>query len=534
MNDTGGWRKLERPGKAISFDLAEFLSTPFGKLARTHALGAFGDGLITVALAGSIFFSVSPEAARWRVALYLLLTIAPFAVVTPLIGPALDRVRGGRRMMVIAASASRMVLAVLMVSHIDSFLLFPEAFGMLVMQKSYSIAKSAIVPTMVKGEEDLVEANSHLALVSAVAGVSGAAIGGIFLFGGPSLVCAFAAVFYLLTTLAATRLPKYIVASEPAGEAEREELSGRGILLAASAMALLRGIVGFLTFLLAFELRGGKEGVDFHLEGAAVGVATAAARDINVTGSPSAPAWHFGVVAVLAGIGAFAGARAAPSLRKALAEEKILLAVTFAAAAVGVIAMWTGGLFGAAALSLCVALSAAIGKLAFDSLVQRDAPDANYGRSFSRFEARFQMTWVIGAFLAVVSPVRSARFGYFVIAAVATFAAVSYLIGRRTLVDNPDNPDNVDDDGDSTGDTIAIDDSIDARKADAGTPDDLEPRWSQPEIFEVDSTTDTTEPAENGDDSPSTWSTELGTTVSSVDGVEIVELPEPEPERESD
>ena len=54
-----------------------------------------GDALIALALAGSLFFDIDPNAARWKVALYLALTMAPFAVVAPLIGPALDRLGAG-------------------------------------------------------------------------------------------------------------------------------------------------------------------------------------------------------------------------------------------------------------------------------------------------------------------------------------------------------------------------------------------------------------------------------------------------------
>ncbi len=50
-----------------------------------------GDTLVTVSLAGSLFFSVSPNEAKGKVLLYLLLTIAPFAVVSPLLGPLIDR-----------------------------------------------------------------------------------------------------------------------------------------------------------------------------------------------------------------------------------------------------------------------------------------------------------------------------------------------------------------------------------------------------------------------------------------------------------
>ena len=49
------------------------------------------DAMITVALAGTVFFGASAHAQRGNVLLYLLITMAPFAVVAPVIGPALDR-----------------------------------------------------------------------------------------------------------------------------------------------------------------------------------------------------------------------------------------------------------------------------------------------------------------------------------------------------------------------------------------------------------------------------------------------------------
>ena len=48
-----------------------FFVSPFMRLARTHALGAASDAAIAVTLAGSIFFSISPDDSRGRVALYL-------------------------------------------------------------------------------------------------------------------------------------------------------------------------------------------------------------------------------------------------------------------------------------------------------------------------------------------------------------------------------------------------------------------------------------------------------------------------------
>ena len=84
---------------------------PFARLAGVQLVSAAGDALFTIALAGSLFFNLDPDAARPKVALYLLLTIAPFAIVGPLIGPMIDRLRGGRRAMVIVSGMGRAVLA---------------------------------------------------------------------------------------------------------------------------------------------------------------------------------------------------------------------------------------------------------------------------------------------------------------------------------------------------------------------------------------------------------------------------------------
>ena len=93
---------------------------------------------------------------------------------------------------------------------------------------------------------------------------------------------------------------------------------------------------------------------------------------------------------LLAGIGALIGARLAPNLRERVAEERMLQTVLAIVGVGALFAAFSNDLFGAAVLSFVIASGAATGKLAFDSLVQRAAPDANYGRSFARFEARFQ------------------------------------------------------------------------------------------------------------------------------------------------
>ncbi len=121
---------------------------PFGRLALTHVLMTAGDTLFAVSLAGSLFFSISPTAAKDKVILYLILTMGPFAVVAPALGPIIDRSRGARRAMVVASAVGRAALCPFLARDIHSLLLFPEAFAMLVLSKVYLVTKGALVPEM--------------------------------------------------------------------------------------------------------------------------------------------------------------------------------------------------------------------------------------------------------------------------------------------------------------------------------------------------------------------------------------------------
>jgi Major Facilitator Superfamily len=136
--------------RLVSASLADLFDQrkPFGRLALTHVLMTAGDTMFAVSLAGSLFFSISPTAAKDKVLLYLLLTMAPFAVVAPALGPLIDRSRGARRAMVVVSALGRAALCPLLARDFHSLLLFPEAFAMLVLSKVYLVTKGALVPEM--------------------------------------------------------------------------------------------------------------------------------------------------------------------------------------------------------------------------------------------------------------------------------------------------------------------------------------------------------------------------------------------------
>ena len=96
---------------------------PFARLALAYAIGVAGDVFVTVSLADTLFFSATTGQARPKVLLYLLLTLAPFAVIAPVFGPLLDRTRGGRRLMFAATMAGRAVLCLVMAAHVNGLAL---------------------------------------------------------------------------------------------------------------------------------------------------------------------------------------------------------------------------------------------------------------------------------------------------------------------------------------------------------------------------------------------------------------------------
>jgi MFS family permease len=387
--------------------------TPFTRLARSHALSVAGDTLFTAAMAGTVFFSVGDfDEARSRVALLLVFTLAPFAVAAPLLGPLLDRARGGRRWMLVGIAIARAVLCLLILRDRDSLWFYAEALGFLVLSKGYLITRGAIVPTTVHNDAELVKANSRLALLSGVVAVLAAIPAGLFLaLNRPSWLLVPAAALFLGCAALATKLPPARVAPAPADAVERAELRSVGILVAASSMAVLRLIVGFFVFQVGFYAKDNGQ--------AALMV----------------------VAAVAAQAGFLIGSMTSPVLRRTFSEERILAIMLAAAVAAGVLASLLGVLAGGSAitlglaaslLSFAIGASSNIGKQAFDAIVQRDAPDANRGRSFARFETRFQLVWVLGALVptAVVLPMEVA---FVVISAAASFALLSYLVGRQRV-----------------------------------------------------------------------------------------------------
>lgn len=386
-----------------------------------------GDTLVTLALAGSVFFSISPTAARGRVALSLLLTMAPFAVVAPFLGPAIDRSTRGRKAMVVGSCLGRSVACVAMARVLGGLLLFPAAFAVLVLSKAYSVSRSALVPAAVRNDDELVEAGAKLAITGVLAGFVASVPGVLLLrFLSSSWTLALAALVFLAAAASGLRLPAFAPAAGAAGGRRHRDASTDAarpplpltaapassaavrwrLTAAAVAMALLRAEVGFLTFLVAFGFR-----------------------------RSGAPSWWFGVVLAASMGSTLAGNAIAPRARAAVAEERIIVGSLVLVAVVGFTTARLDGRLWAAVVAAAVGLAAGASKLAFDALVQRDAPAQEHGRSFARFEAGFQLVWVVGALLpvVVVTPLRQGYDVLGVASLAAAVAAVAAVVAERRL-----------------------------------------------------------------------------------------------------
>ena len=183
-----------------------------------------GEAAMTIALADSLFLSVSPDAARSKVILFLAVSMAPFIIVAPFVGPMIDRIRGGQRMVVILVGILRALVLVGMTQTLDSFTLFPLAFSALILAKTYAISKSAIIPTIIRDDDEFVAANSKLGQIAGITGFVVAVPAGLLQLIDARLCLSMGVAAYLFASVNAYRLPKTVIAEKPAERHQNEEL----------------------------------------------------------------------------------------------------------------------------------------------------------------------------------------------------------------------------------------------------------------------------------------------------------------------
>ncbi|MFF8596522.1 MFS transporter [Streptomyces sp. NPDC015220] len=396
-----------------------------GKLIELHAVNGAGDVMVTVALASTVFFSVPTDEARGRVALYLAITMAPFTLLAPVIGPLLDRLPHGRRAAMAAAMLARALLALVIAGAAagGGLELYPAALGVLVASKAYGVVRSAVVPRLLPPRFSLVKANSRVTLGGLLAtGAAAPVAAGLHLVGpGWPLYGAF--VIFVAGTFLSFSLPRKVDSAKgedrallatdgqrlhgPLRKAPKRpglRTVGTAVTHALAANAALRCLSGFLIFFLAFLLR------EHPLAGQSAAVS-------------------LGIVGAAAGTGNALGTAVGAWLRSRAPE---IIVVTVVAIVLGA-AVTAAVLFGTVLVTCLAAVAGfgqALAKLSLDALIQRDVPELVRTSAFARAETLLQMAWVLGGAIGIVLPLN----GVLGLAVGAAIVATGWLTTVRGLL----------------------------------------------------------------------------------------------------
>lgn len=381
------------------------------RLLDLHAASCAGDALVAIGLAGTIFFQVPTGEARGKVALYLLVTMAPFALLAPVVGPVLDRFRHGRRYALATTMLGRAFLAWVISDQMHTFALYPAAFGVLVLSRAYGVARSAAVPRLLPDGLGLVQAGARASLFGTVAGAVLGAVGVGVAYFGAQWPLRVATVVFLFGMVVSLRLPPK-ADSDPPETVPRifhvfsrkgmSVLTGRLVWAALAGSGTLRALYGFLTLFLAFRVREG----DFPL---------------RVLGRTMPPTAVLGMVAA----GLAAGSLLATVVCTRLTIRRPLRLQTAGLAVVAVAGLATAvwyGLWPALALCLVTAFASGTAKLSVDAVIQEKLPEKVRASAFSHSETLLMLAFVVGGAVGLIP--FAGRVGAGIVAAGVVAAAV--------------------------------------------------------------------------------------------------------------
>lgn len=384
------------------------------RLLDLHAASCAGDTLVALGLAGTIFFSVEAGEARDRVALYLIVTMLPFALLAPIVGPVLDRFRHGRRYALATTMLGRAFLAILIAEHLTGWALYPAAFGMLVLSRAYGVARSAAVPRVLPKGLGLSEAGARASVFGAFAGAIVLPIGLAAAHFGPQWPLRLSTLVFFWGMVTSLRLPPR-ADSDPPEQVPRvlqrpshrgaKILSGPLVIGALIGSATLRAIYGFLTLFLAFAI---KEKV------------------LPVGLGPWKLSEQVAVVVVAAALGVGSFLATAIGTRLRIYRPALLQAVGITLVAfVAVIAAERNSLGTVALLCLVTAIASGLAKLAVDASIQERADEQVRASAFAHSETLLMVAWVLGGAVGLIP--FGADWGLIVAATFMVFGAIRAL-----------------------------------------------------------------------------------------------------------
>ncbi|AGZ38712.1 MFS transporter [Actinoplanes friuliensis] len=434
------------------------------RLFDLHALSCAGDTLIAIGLAGTIFFNVPLGEARSKVALYLLITMVPFALLAPVVGPLLDHFRHGRRYALAVTMLGRAFLAYVISDNLLGWGLYPAAFGVLALSRAYGVARSAAVPRLLPEGIGLSQVGARASVYGTFAGAVVAPIGLAAFWFGPQWPLRVASLIFLVGMVISLRLPPRADSDPPEAvprpframlrlrRGNDRPLSGKLVISTLVASASFRCLYGFLLLYFAFAVKAGALSTSFL------------GRDI---GSQGAVALVGGSLAVGTFLATAVGTRL--RIRRPLALQSSGLTIT---AGVAVLAAIFFTLPMVALLSLVAAIFSGISKLAVDASIQERVPERLRASAFAHSETVLMIAWVVGGAVGIIP--FNGRLGVTVVAVFAVAAAVRGTIMASRLHNERlhGRPDMSADDPASTDGVVSTDEAVTVDETPAGDSSD--------------------------------------------------------------
>jgi hypothetical protein len=444
--------------------------TGLSNLIELSAAGGVADAFVAVALAGTLFFSTSVDQARGRIALALLITMAPFAVLAPFLGPMLDRVQQGRRYILLGTLLARGLLCWGMagaVQHNDALTLLPAAFGVLVLQKAYGVTRAAVTPRLLPAEITLVTANARSALGGLIASSvgAGAAAGVSVIFGGgaggAAWVLRIGTAIYLASTALALRLPDGVdsppleAVSEPAAAASETADTVTEPAFAGPAppsagpqappsaeplgpggtRPMPAGRAGGLRRLFKMPTIGPvvREAMQANaalraFSGFMIFFLAFLLRTVHFPGTSDKIALAEMIGA--AALGGLIGTGIGSALRSRAPQTIVYGVLTLATVVTAGCALFFG-LWAALIVAAAAALSQALVKLALDSILQREIGEEVRSSTFAVSETLHQLSWVAGGLAGLLMSLTNSGVAGLSVAAAGLALALAGLVSAR-------------------------------------------------------------------------------------------------------
>ncbi|WP_291377693.1 MFS transporter [Demequina sp.] len=395
---------------SYSSDLAHlWKSQGFRRLTRVRVVSQAGDGAFQFGIATAFFFSPQEATTPADIAIGFAVLFAPFTLIGPFAGPFIDRWH--RQRIVLAGNMVRLAMVGAIVAAVAAdaprLFLYVLALATLSVNRFLLAALSAGIPQVVD-RDDLLAANAIMPTLGTIAAALGGTIGGIVAFVVPGvsddhkalLALGAAGLAFGLSSWAATALSKrslgpvrLLDADHVAQEAAhvlvelrdgyrhlRERATPFHALGVMAAARLLYGLMFVASILISRHVLGDSSDAEGAIGKFAIVVGFAAVG--------------FGLAAVITP--AFS--------HRVERHDWVIVCLLLGAAGQGLLAVTSEPW---ALLSAAVIVSFAVqgGKIAVDTIVQRDTDDAYRGRAFALYDVAYNTAFITaGGIGALVLP----------------------------------------------------------------------------------------------------------------------------------